>query len=117
MRPVKFDTEETGNIAIVRLSGEFSPRKDCDRVLKFYERLGENPRHVIINLEKVKTVSSWVLAIVSSLHKMLAEYKRRIYVVKKTDDVRLILIVAGLDKDVEVFPDEESAIVRVEGFF
>ena len=107
---MKFNYINQNGVAIVRLSGSLSHSKDRDRVLRFYETLGTHPRHVILNLQKIKIVSSWILAISFSLHQLLKDYNKKILLVKHTDDIRLILIVAGLENKVLVFKSEADAM-------
>lgn len=67
---------------------------------------------IILSFNGVRFVSSSMLAQVVKLHKRLAKAKGRLRICCLTPELSEVLRVSQLDKLLEIFPDEASALAK-----
>lgn len=111
---MKVDIRKEAGCWIARPKGEYSTEDCQDLVELLTEKIAEEPLNMIMDLSEAEYISSWVLAVVIRLHYDLKDIDRRLTLVRTTDDIKLILIIAGVDKLVNIYETLDEALEENE---
>jgi anti-sigma B factor antagonist len=107
---MKQETDQVGNVMILRLNGRFDAAQANGPKSWLEQATAVAPAHVVVNLEQVNFVDSTALATLVQGMKRARQQGGDVYLAQMQPPVRMVFELTRLDKAFAIFPSEAEAV-------
>jgi anti-anti-sigma factor len=113
---MEISIRRVNNITVFDLTGELIMGKPVEGLgVRIREELDSGTKRFAVNLERVKYIDSYGAGVILAAHNAATQAGARCHFFGAPPRVMAILTVVHLDKVLNLFPDEASAVSNVLG--